>query len=100
MKIDSSNFGPIIRCPKCKAEYLAGEIFLPSDHIGKIKNVIKDPLNKILYADYEEDYAPNSPEEFTCEFCNTSFIVETSTTYKVKAQDEALNFGSTETSLI
>lgn len=42
----------VIKCPHCGAEYLPSEIFMPEDILGGApKNLIKDPLGKVLYAD-------------------------------------------------
>lgn len=90
----------VISCPHCKYQYLTGEIFYPNDHIGIPKNIVRDALGKILYADYKEGYEPNQSEEYICDNCNRPFIVKYETVYRVKVQEDALDFSTTEVSLL
>lgn len=64
----------IIHCPKCDAEYLPSEIFLPDIFLGKTNPVIKDENGKII------DFAGKSMdlhENYTCDYCNTTFKIRT-----------------------
>ena len=38
-------------CPHCHAQYHPSEVFISKDLLGHPKNIIKDPLNKIMYTD-------------------------------------------------
>lgn len=94
------SLGPIIRCPHCGYEYIPCEIFMPGDHIGNTSTVVRDALGKILYTEYDEGYEPNQAATFCCEGCGHEFIVETTTTYKAKVQEEELDFSESESSLL
>ena len=89
-----------IKCPHCGWEYVPCEIFLPGELTGKTDNVIKDALGKIIYEDYEEDQEPDQTEHFVCEHCNKSFVIEATTTYKTRKEDEELDFSSPYVSLL
>ena len=39
----------IIKCPHCGYEYTLEELFLASDILGKPRDLVRDPLGKILY---------------------------------------------------
>ena len=87
-------FEPRITCPKCGAEYVASEIFLPDKFLGKCKHVDRDFTNKVvdtLGADM------NLKENFTCDFCDTNFDVDTTITFKTKI-NEKYSFNSDYTS--
>ena len=59
-------------CPKCGAEYLPCEIFLPDYLLGKAKDIIKDEDGKILdFGGLEPDLS----EKFECEYCKTSLKI-------------------------
>ena len=42
-----------IKCIHCGAELHPSEIFMPEDLTGRPKNIIRDPLGKILYVEWE-----------------------------------------------
>ena len=91
-----------IDCPNCKAQYLAGEIYMPGDLIGQPREIVKDSFGKIVYADYlDADSMPNRTENFTCEYCNKPFIVEASViTYKSKEAPQEEDFSTEYVPLI
>ena len=70
----------IIKCPKCDAEYLPGEIFYPNEFLGQPKDIEKDFSGKILFSTAGEQ---NLVETFTCDKCNTRFTVKATITYDV-----------------
>ena len=91
---------PVIRCPHCGCEMTPAEIFMPGDLIGKPESVIRDALGKIIYQEYDKDNEPAQPEHYICDECGKPFIVEPVITYKVKKEEEALDFSTQESSLI
>ena len=90
----------IIKCPHCGWEYLPGEIYLPEELSGRPDNIVRDALGKIIYADYVEDLEPDTTEHFVCENCGRSFVIEATTTYKTKPEEEEFDFGSATVSLL
>ena len=62
----------IIKCPKCGAEYLPQEIYIPSDFLPKFDDLVKDDEGKIL-AIHESPI--NVDEEYTCDYCNHRFKI-------------------------
>jgi hypothetical protein len=73
---------------------------MPGELIGVPVDVVRDALGKIIYQDYEEDGAPATEARYCCDHCNKSFVVEPVITYKVRKEDEALDFGTQESSLL
>lgn len=41
----------VIKCPYCGHEYEASEIFMPGELIGRAKNIIKNPLGKVIFTE-------------------------------------------------
>lgn len=61
-----------IRCPKCRCEYLPGEIFNPEHFLGQPKNIVRNSVGEVLgYDGIEQD----PTESFTCIKCDTEFTV-------------------------
>lgn len=89
----------IIKCPHCGYEYLPSEIFFDYNTIGRPTKVIRDPLGKILYEEYEEGKEPTSEEIITCEGCENSFSVNMEISYKVGETPEEINFQKETVSL-
>lgn len=81
-------------------EYTPADIFMPGDLIGEPENVVKDALGKIIYQEYDKDNEPGQVEHFVCDACGKPFTVEPIITYKVKKEDEALDFKTQESSLL
>ena len=73
---------------------------MPGDIIGKPQDVVRDALGKIIYHDYEEGSEPEQAETFVCEECGRQFVVEPIVTYKVKKEEEALDFSTPYASLL
>lgn len=68
-----------IRCPECGWEYLPGEIYFPTDFVGKPTNVIKDEEGNVLGFDGED---MNTLETYTCDHCGKTFNVDASVTFR------------------
>ena len=73
---------------------------MPDDLTGQPKNVIKDPLGKILFVEYEEDGEPALTQKFECMECGKAFIVEANVSYKVKLVPEEEDFSTDTVSLL
>lgn len=77
-----------IVCPKCGAEYLPCEIYLPNYLLGKAEEVIKDEDGKILdFTGLEADMS----ERYECEYCNTTFKVNAKIIF-TPSMDKTSNF--------
>jgi DNA-directed RNA polymerase subunit RPC12/RpoP len=92
--------GPVIKCPHCGYEYVPAEIFMPGDFLGKPTDLIRDPLGKFLYIEYEKDNEPSQTESYVCDSCDKPFIVEPVVSYKVKKEVEELDFTEDYVSLL
>ncbi len=73
---------------------------MPGDLIGKPETVLRDALGKIIYQEYDQDDEPAQIERYICDECGKPFTVEPIITYKVKKEEEALDFSTQESSLI
>ena len=101
MKSHISHKSALITCPHCKAEYLPGEVYMPTALIGQPDEVVRDALGKIIYEDYyTEDRTPNMTEHFTCEYCNKAFVVEAVVTYKTMVEAPERDFSTQYVSLL
>lgn len=89
----------IIRCPHCCYDYLPSEIFYDYNMIGKPTKIIRDPLGKILYEEYEPGKEPTVDETFNCVNCHNDFVVEVEISYKASDKPEEINFRKDTTSL-
>ncbi len=81
-------------------EFTPADIFMPGDLIGKPETVLRDALGKIIYQEYDQDDEPAQIERYICDECGKPFTVEPIITYKVKKEEEALDFSTQESSLI
>lgn len=99
IEIEQKNW-PVIRCPYCGQELAPAEIFMPGDLIGKPETIIRDALGKIIYQEYDKDNEPEQEERFICDECGKPFIVEPIVTYKVRKEDETLDFSDLSASLL
>jgi len=69
----------VIKCPKCGAEYMAGEIYLPEYFIGQPNNIIKGYDHNILsYNGSDMDVE----EQYQCDYCDCKFKVSASVTFR------------------
>ena len=84
----------LIACPHCKAQYLAGEIFMPGALIGRPEDVVKDSLGKLIYVEYSDETKPNMLEQFTCDYCNKPFIIEATVAYKTLCEAPEKDFST------
>lgn len=89
-----------IVCPHCRATYLAGEIYMPGELIGKPTDVVRDSFGKLLYHDYEIAQEPVLTEHFTCEYCNKPFVIEAQISFKTYEEDVEKDFSNPYVSLI
>lgn len=91
---------PTIKCPHCGREYAPAELFVPGELIGAPTEIIRDAIGKIVYQEYGEDDAPTQETRYRCDGCGKPFVVEPIVTYKVKKEDEALDFDEQSVSLV
>lgn len=98
-KVDETKY-QVITCPYCGAQYVPAEIYMPEDLVGRTDSVIKDPLGKLMYVDYQEDHEQDLIATYRCDHCDHDFTVEASITFKSKKVDEALDFTNTSSSLL
>ena len=73
---------------------------MPGELIGKPDSVIRDALGKIIYQDFAEEDEPAPVGHYCCDECGKPFTVEPVISYKVKKEDEALDFSELSTSLL
>jgi hypothetical protein len=73
---------------------------MPGELIGKPEQVIRDALGKIIYQEYDDEELPAQVEHYVCDECGKSFVVEPVITYKVRKEDEALDFAEQSVSLL
>ena len=91
---------PVITCPHCGYQYTPADIFMPGEIVGTPDNVIRDALGKIIYQDFAEEDEPCQVEHYVCDECGKPFIVEPVVSYKVKKEDEQLDFSNLSSSLL
>lgn len=75
-----------IKCPKCGAEYLPAEIFLPQDFLGYQTKIIRDE-GELLGYDGEDPQFKVS-EEYECYECDTKFKVTATLSFKITLPEE------------
>ena len=73
---------------------------MPGELIGKPDSVIRDALGKIIYQDFAEEDEPAQAGHYVCDECGKPFTVEPVISYKVKKEDEALDFSEEYVSLL
>lgn len=73
---------------------------MPGEIVGTPDNVIRDALGKIIYQDFAEEDEPCQVEHYVCDECGKPFIVEPVVSYKVKKEDEQLDFSNLSSSLL
>lgn len=83
-----------IVCPHCGAEYYPQELYIPTDFLPRVEDVIKDEDGRIV-AGYE---APmNTHEEYTCDYCNHRFQIDAKVEF-VSTEDKPHDFNFSHTS--
>lgn len=90
-----------IRCPHCGWEYDPSELLFPDNVLGQAKpeSIVRDPLGKILYLEYQEGKEPLAEETYYCDNCGREFVIEVDPRYTSKAQVEELDFSETSVKL-
>ena len=63
---------PPIKCPKCRAEYLTAEIFIPKSFVGEPRLIDKDESGIIQN---HTGTNMNVIEHYKCDYCNTPFKI-------------------------
>lgn len=63
----------IISCPKCGAEYTAGELFIPNVFLGKPEMLDKDSVTHRIISDFGKPM--NTNENYICDYCDTPFKI-------------------------
>lgn len=76
---------PRIVCPTCGQEYLMAEIFLPSEFIGKPKEIVRTADGKITAFLGEPS---NLEEEYICDNCNTKMNIKANISFEVSTKEE------------
>ncbi len=74
----------IIKCPKCGAEYLASEIFMPEDFLEYPIDILRTDKGIIEDANIEDACLT---EDYICDYCNTKFTVKAKVSYNVLESD-------------
>lgn len=90
----------IIKCPHCGFEYHPSEIFYPNAFFGRTDSLVKSPVGKILYVDYQEGEEPNFQEHFECEDCGKSFVINATVSYSTSKVSEEVDFSNPYVSLL
>ncbi|MBO5423942.1 MAG: hypothetical protein J6A25_07850 [Lachnospiraceae bacterium] len=90
----------IIKCPHCGWEYHPSEIFYPNAFFGRTDSLVKSPVGKILYVDYQEGEEPNFQEHFECEDCGKSFVINATVSYSTSKVSEEVDFSNPYVSLL
>lgn len=91
-------FKKVIKCPHCNAQYIPAQVLYPSTLLGKPKNVIKDPLGKIIFVQWQEQ--PEYKDSFICQYCNREFIAYAQLSLKTTKQQVELDFTNQMVSLL
>ena len=87
----------VITCPRCGAEYLAQEIYLPTAFFGKANYIERsEDTHKILEV-YGTDI--DTEECYTCNYCDTPFRVSAKISFSVK-EDTDHNFNEDYTTIL
>ena len=90
----------IIKCPHCGFEYHPSEIFYPNAFFGRTDSLVKSPVGKILYVDYQEGEEPTFQEHFECEDCGKSFVINATVSYSTSKVSEEVDFSNPYVSLL
>lgn len=99
MEVKKTIFGAIA-CPHCGYELHPSEVYMPDDLAGKPQLIVRDPLGKLMYADYEEGMEPNLIQDFECPHCGRGFRVKAKVDYSTEALPEEDDFAEEAVSLL
>lgn len=64
----------VVKCPKCDAEYLPAEIYVPQAFFGNPKDIVK--FNNGQVDDFYSGKDMDLNESYVCDYCNTKFYVK------------------------
>ena len=78
-----------ITCPRCGAEYLPQEIYIPNTFFGKASYIEKDSTSHQITQVYGTDL--DLEENYICDVCNTPFNVSAKISFTTK-EDTRRNF--------
>lgn len=78
-----------ITCPRCGAEYLPQEIYIPNIFFGKASYIEKDDVTHQITQIYGTDL--DTEESYVCDFCNTPFSISAKISFTTK-EDIKRNF--------
>lgn len=78
-----------IKCPKCGAEYLPVELFIPNAFFGRPTEIEKDEHGQIV--NIIGSTAQTTMDKYICDYCNTPFKVNTKVHFSAKILND-LNF--------
>ena len=79
----------VVTCPRCGAEYLPQEIFIPNAFFGRASHIERDESTHKIIEVQGTELDPK--EEYTCRFCNTPFNVTAKISFKAE-EDKKRNF--------
>lgn len=87
----------VITCPRCGAEYLPQEIYIPTVFFGKASYIEKDEKTHQILDLYGSDL--DLEENYICDFCNSPFTVTAKISFNTK-EDLKRNFDEDYTTRI
>lgn len=73
---------------------------MPGELVGVPGQIVRDALGKIIYQEYDDEDLPAQVEHYVCDECGKPFVVEPVITYKVRKEDEAVDFSDLSSSLL
>ena len=62
-----------ITCPRCGAEYLPSELFIPKFVFGKPTDIERTDTGKLLWCDGQD---MDLQETYKCDYCNKPFEIK------------------------
>lgn len=89
-----------VTCPYCQHDLHPSEVFMPSDLMGKPTLIVRDPLGKLLYAEYPDGEEPCLSQEFECPSCGKAFVAAAKISYSAEPLPEDRDFSEEAVSLL
>lgn len=99
MEVKKTIFGAV-ECPHCGYQLHPSEVFMPDDLAGKPKLIVRDPLGKLLYAEYEDDSEPCLTQDFECPHCGRGFRAKAKVEFSAEPLPEEDDFSQEAVSLL